>query len=94
MQLDVRDGDACTTAGLRRGLERYPKARLILGHGGETLPFSLWRFDSRWLVCNSGGREMAQPPSFYIRRNIAMTTSGVCSKFRCAACLRRWGMRT
>ena len=38
--------------------ERYPKARLILGHGGETLPFSLWRFDSRWQVCNRGGRTL------------------------------------
>ncbi len=66
--------------------ERYPKARLILGHGGETLPFSLWRFDSRWLVCNRGGRTLAKPPSFYIRRNIAVTTSGMCSNnsLRCS----------
>ena len=26
---------------------RYPKAKLVLGHLGETLPFQLWRFDSR-----------------------------------------------
>src|SRR6476646_9932109 len=26
---------------------RYPKAKLVLGHLGETLPFLLWRFDSR-----------------------------------------------
>lgn len=66
--------------------ERYPKATLILGHMGETLPLNLWRFDSRWLVCNRGSRTLAQPPSFYIRRNIAITTSGVCSdiSLRCA----------
>jgi len=66
--------------------ERYPKARLVLGHGGETLPFSLWRFDSRWLVCNRGGRALPNPPSFYIRRNIAVTTSGMCSdaSLRCS----------
>jgi 2,3-dihydroxybenzoate decarboxylase len=66
--------------------ERYPKARLILGPGGETLPFSLWRFDSRWLVCNRGSRTLAKPPSFYIRRNIAVTTSGMCSNdsLRCS----------
>jgi 2,3-dihydroxybenzoate decarboxylase len=66
--------------------ERYPKARLVLGHMGETLPFSLWRFDSRWQVCNRGGRTLPQPPSFYIRQNIAITTSGVCSdsSLRCA----------
>jgi 2,3-dihydroxybenzoate decarboxylase len=27
---------------------RYPKLKIILGHMGETLPFLLWRFDSRW----------------------------------------------
>lgn len=66
--------------------ERYPQATLVLGHMGETLPFSLWRFDSRWLVCNRGSRTLAQPPSFYIKRNIAITTSGVCSdvSLRCA----------
>jgi 2,3-dihydroxybenzoate decarboxylase len=66
--------------------ERYPKARVVLGHMGETLPFSLWRFDSRWLVCNRGTRTLAETPSFYIKRNIAITTSGVCSDFslRCA----------
>ena len=62
-----------------QNLPHYPRARLILGHGGETLPFSLWRFDSRWLVCNRGARRLAEPPSFYIRRNIAVTTSGMCS---------------
>jgi 2,3-dihydroxybenzoate decarboxylase len=66
--------------------ERYPKARVILGHMGETLPLNLWRFDSRWQVCNRGSRTLAQPPSFYITRNIAITTSGVCSDvaLRCA----------
>ncbi len=66
--------------------ERYPKARLILGHMGETLPLNLWRFDSRWLVCNRGSRTLEQPPSFCIKRNIAITTSGVCSdvSLRCA----------
>jgi 2,3-dihydroxybenzoate decarboxylase len=71
--------------------ERYPKARLILGHGGETLPFSLWRFDSRWLVCNRGGRMLANPPSFYIRRNIAVTTSGMCSDESLRCCLNAMG---
>src|SRR5215831_8770281 len=27
--------------------ERYPKAKLVLGHLGETLPFQFFRFDSR-----------------------------------------------
>lgn len=59
--------------------ERHPNARIILGHMGETLPMNLWRFDSRWEICNRGGRALAQPPSFYIKRNILITTSGVCA---------------
>ncbi len=71
--------------------ERYPNARLILGHGGETLPFSLWRFDSRWQVCDRGGRTLANPPSFYIRRNIAVTTPGLCSDESLRCCLDAMG---
>jgi 2,3-dihydroxybenzoate decarboxylase len=71
--------------------ERYADARVILGHMGETLPFYLWRFDSRWLVCNRGTRTLPQPPSFYIRRNIAITTSGVCDDRSLRAALESMG---
>lgn len=66
--------------------ERYPNARLILGHMGETLPLNLWRFDSRWPISHRGSMTLPQQPSFYIKRNIAITTSGVCSdiSLRCA----------
>ena len=66
--------------------ERYPNARVILGHMGETLPLNLWRFDSRWPVSHRGSMTLAEQPSFYIKRNIAITTSGVCSdvSLRCA----------
>jgi 2,3-dihydroxybenzoate decarboxylase len=66
--------------------ERYPGAVVILGHMGETLPLNLWRFDSRWPVSHRGSMTLEQPPSYYIRRNIAITTSGVCSdvSLRCA----------
>jgi 2,3-dihydroxybenzoate decarboxylase len=66
--------------------ERYPKVRVILGHMGETLPLNLWRFDSRWLISHRGSMTLAETPSFYIKRNIAITTSGVCSdvSLRCA----------
>jgi 2,3-dihydroxybenzoate decarboxylase len=68
------------------GFERYPGVTLVLGHMGETLPLNLWRFDSRWPVSHRGSMTLAQPPSFYIKRNIAITTSGVCSdiSLRCA----------
>ena len=66
--------------------ERFPRARLILGHMGETLPISLWRYDSRWPISHRGNKTLPQAPSFYIKRNIALTTSGVCSDvaLRCA----------
>src|SRR5712671_330738 len=56
--------------------DRFPRAKLALGHLGETLPFLLWRFDSRAKLY---GVKLAKPPSEYIKRNIAVTTSGMCS---------------
>ncbi|MDP2780607.1 amidohydrolase family protein [Devosia sp.] len=66
--------------------DRYPGARLILGHMGETLPYQLWRFDSRWEISNRGERRLARKPSEYFRDNIYATTAGVCSDapLRCA----------
>ena len=65
--------------------DRYPAARLILGHMGETLPIQLWRLDSRYPISNHRG-SIRQKPSDYIRQNIWMTTSGVCADpaLRCA----------
>lgn len=66
--------------------DRFPAARLILGHMGETLPYQLWRFDSRWEISNRGDMRLAQKPSDYFKRNIWVTTAGVCSNapLRCA----------
>ncbi|MDB5595559.1 MAG: amidohydrolase [Hyphomicrobiales bacterium] len=59
--------------------ERHPGATLILGHMGEAIPFQLWRLDSRWEIANRKGRTLKKPPSAYIRDNVVVTTSGVCS---------------
>lgn len=66
--------------------DRFPKAKLILGHMGETLPYQLWRFDSRWEIANRGSRRLDLKPSDYFKRNIWVTTAGVCSNepLRCA----------
>lgn len=66
--------------------DRYPAAQLILGHMGETLPYQLWRFDSRWEISNRGDMRLEHKPSEYFRRNIHVTTAGVCSDepLRCA----------
>jgi 2,3-dihydroxybenzoate decarboxylase len=55
---------------------RFPDARIILGHLGETLPYLLWRFDSRGKLY---GVTLPRPPSDYIRSNIVVTTSGMFS---------------
>ncbi len=63
--------------------ERFPKARVGLGHMGETLPYLLWRFDSRAKLYNV---TLAKPPSQYIKDNIVVTVSGVfaAEPLRCA----------
>ena len=58
--------------------DRYPKARLGLGHLGETLPFLLWRFDSR-AGPDFYNVPLKKPPSQYIKENVYVTTSGMCS---------------
>jgi 2,3-dihydroxybenzoate decarboxylase len=54
--------------------DRFPKARVMIGHMGETLPYLLWRFDSRAKLY---GVKLAKPPSHYIKENILITVSGV-----------------
>jgi 2,3-dihydroxybenzoate decarboxylase len=58
--------------------DRFPRARLGLGHLGETIPFLLWRFDSRtgpdFYAVN-----LAKRPSQYVKENVVVATSGMCS---------------
>lgn len=56
--------------------DRFPRVKLALGHLGETLPFLLWRFDSRAKLYNV---KLGRRPSDYIRDNIVVTTSGMFS---------------
>lgn len=65
--------------------ERHPEAQVILGHMGETLPYLLWRLDSRFAVTRYAN-QLRQQPSEIIRRHIHITTSGVCDQapLRCA----------
>lgn len=57
--------------------DRFPKATLALGHLGETLPYLLWRFDSRARIY---GLPLRRKPSEYIRENIVVTLSGMFSR--------------
>ncbi len=58
--------------------DRFPKIKIILGHLGETLPYLLWRLDSRWNIIKHP-KNLKKPPSQYIRENFYVTTSGMCS---------------
>jgi 2,3-dihydroxybenzoate decarboxylase len=56
--------------------DRYPKARLIVGRLGETLPYLLWRLDAQ---AQREGSNLARLPSEYFRDNIYATTAGLLS---------------
>jgi 2,3-dihydroxybenzoate decarboxylase len=61
-----------------RVFDRFPRARVGLGHLGETLPFLLWRFDSR-AGPNFYAIKLGKTPSQYFKDNFVVTTSGMCS---------------
>ena len=65
--------------------DRFPTAKIILGHMGETLPIQLWRLDSRLPISNQNCKLLLNP-SDYLKNNVLITTSGVCSDsaLRCA----------
>ncbi|MEV7009192.1 amidohydrolase family protein [Streptosporangium sp. NPDC051022] len=56
--------------------DRHPRARLILGHLGEFLPFQRSRLDSRYRTLRVEA-PLRRMPSEYIGTNIVLTTSGV-----------------
>lgn len=68
--------------------DRFPKAKLMLGHLGETLPYLLWRFDSRSKLY---GVKLAKPPSAYIKSNMVVTLSGMFSAEPLACALAALG---
>jgi 2,3-dihydroxybenzoate decarboxylase len=59
--------------------KRFPKLKVILGYMGETLPFLLWRLDSRWKLLSGEDIPAGWLPSDIIKRNIVITTAGVCA---------------
>jgi 2,3-dihydroxybenzoate decarboxylase len=58
--------------------DRFPKLNIILGHMGETLPFLLWRIDTRYGELNNF-KGLRKRPSQYIKENFVVTISGVFS---------------
>jgi 2,3-dihydroxybenzoate decarboxylase len=56
--------------------DRFPGARLMIGHMGEFLPFSLMRIDDRYDFYQAHP-VITHPPSYYVKSNLLVTTSGV-----------------
>jgi predicted TIM-barrel fold metal-dependent hydrolase len=56
--------------------DRHPGLRLIIGHGGEMIPFMLARIDA---VLPPPVTGLGAPPSAYFLRNVWVTTSGMFS---------------
>ena len=59
--------------------DEFPRAKLLLGHMGEGLPFALWHGLALGLSQPSRHRLARERPSEYLRENLYITTSGVCS---------------
>jgi 2,3-dihydroxybenzoate decarboxylase len=57
--------------------DRYPGLKVVLGHMGESLPYMLWRIDSRFKIYRPK-TALQMLPSEYIRRNFFVTTAGAC----------------
>lgn len=57
--------------------DRFPALAIILGHMGESLPYVLWRIDSRFKIYRPKVK-LDRMPSDYIRRNFFATTAGAC----------------
>ncbi|MFI1354538.1 amidohydrolase family protein [Streptomyces sp. NPDC020898] len=58
--------------------DQFPGASLMLGHMGELLPFQMARLDSRYSQVPAEQR-VRHLPSYYLRNNVYITTSGVMS---------------
>jgi 5-carboxyvanillate decarboxylase len=55
--------------------DKYPAVKVILGHLGESIPFWLWRLDSRWALTSM--RRLGKNPSQYFKDNFYVSTSGM-----------------
>jgi 2,3-dihydroxybenzoate decarboxylase len=58
--------------------DEFPGASLMLGHMGELLPFQMARLDSRYDQVPAEFR-VRELPSYYLRNNVYISTSGVMS---------------
>lgn len=57
--------------------ERFPELKVVIGHMGETIPYCLRRLDEGY-ECRRlwERRKICNPPSYYLKRNLYVATSG------------------
>ncbi|KAK9900868.1 amidohydrolase family protein [Cystobasidium minutum MCA 4210] len=57
--------------------DRFPNAKVMIGHGGETIPYNIWRTNHRLeLFARQRGMPMKHSLRHYLAKNIFITTSG------------------
>jgi 5-carboxyvanillate decarboxylase len=56
--------------------DRFQDLKLVIGHGGEGIPYQLYRLDRTWPVRRADVRSK-EAPSYYMKKNVFITTSGV-----------------
>jgi len=56
--------------------DRFPELKLVIGHGGEGIPYNLYRIDRTYPVRRPDQRSK-ELPSYYMKKNIFITNSGV-----------------
>ncbi|HVB87989.1 MAG TPA: amidohydrolase family protein [Candidatus Dormibacteraeota bacterium] len=65
---------ALITAGV---FDRFPNLKIVIGHGGEGIPYMLYRIDYWETRKKPFMPKLKMLPSDYMRRNIYITTSGL-----------------
>jgi 5-carboxyvanillate decarboxylase len=56
--------------------DRFPDLKLVIGHGGEGIPYNLYRIDRTHFVRREDQRAK-NVPSYYMKKNVFVTNSGV-----------------
>lgn len=68
--------------------DRHPRLQIILGHWGEMLPYFIDRFDNAMPAAFSG---LQHDPSYYLRNNMYVTSSGINTPEVMEFCIRMLG---
>lgn len=59
--------------------DRFPNLKIVIGHGGEGIPYMLYRIDymQRTVREGRGAKKLQRRPSEYMQENVYITSSGL-----------------